>query len=203
MLCLAAIATMMAKPYFTNASRPLRGIIDPQVALQMARNVNEVDAVLGDAPSPDREVMRIKQYVDFGFIAFYGGLFVALGLLAGGSLGFAAALAGVAAAVFDVLENLAILRILDVPLAATTQGMIDAIRRPSYAKWTLAFVALALLSRFFLAGPGWLRRTVGVLGALAAAIGFYGLYDNAALVFASGFMALTIAGIAGLFFRLR
>ena len=50
--------------------------------------------------------------------------------------------AGIAAAsalsgVFDVLEDRAILHILDVPLRATTPAMIQAIRGPSTAKWIL------------------------------------------------------------------
>ena len=55
------------------------GFASPVVALEVARNVNEVDSILGEAPSPDREAMRIKQYVDFGFIACYVSLYVALG----------------------------------------------------------------------------------------------------------------------------
>ena len=37
---------------------------------QVARSVGEVDAILGEAPSPDREAMRIKQYIDFGVHRF-------------------------------------------------------------------------------------------------------------------------------------
>jgi hypothetical protein len=48
--------------------------------------------------------------------------------------------------VFDVLENRAILNILDVPLRATTPAMIQAIRTPSTAKWILAGVTVVLLS---------------------------------------------------------
>ena len=65
------IVILNGKPDFSNASRPARGIANPVVALQLARNVDEVDDVIGDAPSPDREAMRFKQYLDFGFIALY------------------------------------------------------------------------------------------------------------------------------------
>ena len=65
------------------------------------------------------------------------------------------------AAIFDMSENLAILRILDIPLSRTSQGMIDAIRRPSLIKWTLAFIALGILSSYFMRQDKWRMRAVG------------------------------------------
>ncbi len=79
-LNLAMIALISGRPSFSNASRPVRGISNPILAMEVVRNVAEVDAILGDAPSPDREVMRIKQYADFGFIGGYAGLFVLMGI---------------------------------------------------------------------------------------------------------------------------
>lgn len=151
MLTVATLMLLLGRPSFTNASKPPR-FGDPMLALQFARDVQDVDWILGDAPSPDREVMRVKQYADFAFIASYAGLFVALGALAirkGGwrrAAGMTAAICGVAAAAFDILENRAILKLLDVPLRATTPGMIQAIRGPSIAKWILAGVTVVLLA---------------------------------------------------------
>ncbi len=150
MLTAASFVLLLGRPSFTNASKPRFG--DPMLALQFARDVQDVDWILGDAPSPDREVMRVKQYVDFGFIACYTGLFLALAALVirkGGwrqVTGIAAGICGLAAGVFDVLENRAILNILDVPLRATTPAMIQAIRGPSTAKWILAGVTVVLLA---------------------------------------------------------
>ena len=150
MLTVAAFILLLGQPYFTNASKPRFG--DPMLAIQFARDVQDVDWILGDAPSPDREVMRVKQYVDFGFIACYSGLFLALAVLVtrkGGwrqVTGIAAGICALAAGVFDVLENRAILNILDVPLRATTPAMIQAIRGPSTAKWILAGVTVVLLA---------------------------------------------------------
>ena len=73
MLTVAAFILLMGPPYFTNASKPPR-FGDPMLALQFARDVQDVDWILGDAPSPDREVMRVKQYVDFAFITCYTAL---------------------------------------------------------------------------------------------------------------------------------
>ena len=151
-LCAACVfwfLILAGKPAFTNASRPPR-FGDPQLSLQFVRNLEDVDAILGDAPSPDREVMRIKQYIDFAFIASYASLFIALSLRgwqAGGwrrTVGIAAMLCGIAAAIFDVVENIAILRILDIPLYLTGPGMLDAIRRAAIAKWLLAGISLPL-----------------------------------------------------------
>src|SRR5450631_2203863 len=77
-LCVALLILLEGRPYFTTASIPVRGIRDPQVALQMVRSVQEVDAILGDVPSPDREVMRMKQYIDFAFIASYAALLLVI-----------------------------------------------------------------------------------------------------------------------------
>ena len=158
MLTVAAFALLLGRPSFTNASKPPR-FGDPVLALQFARDVQDVDWILGDAPSPDREVMRVKQYVDFAFITCYTGLFLALAALAirkGGwrqMLGIAAGICGFSAGVFDVLENRAILNLLDVPLRATTPAMIQAIRSPSTAKWILAGVTVVLLAASFLRIP--------------------------------------------------
>ena len=157
MLTVAAFTLLWGRPSFTNASKPRFG--DPMLALQFARDVQDVDWILGDAPSPDREVMRVKQYVDFGFILCYAALCVALGTAAarkGGwrrVTGIAGGVCGAAAGIFDVLENRAILNLLDVPLRATTPAMIQAIRGPSTTKWILAGVTVVLLSVSFIRTP--------------------------------------------------
>jgi hypothetical protein len=158
MLTAAAFILLLGRPSFTNASKPPR-FGDPILALQFARDVQDVDWILGDAPSPDREVMRVKQYVDFGFITCYTALALALSLLAIRKRGWrqiagiGAGICGLAAGVFDVFEDRAILNILDVPLRATTPAMIQAIRGPSTAKWILAGVTVVLLSASFIKAP--------------------------------------------------
>ena len=134
--CVALVIILNGKPEFTNASRPPRGIANPVVALQMARDVTEVDAILSEAPSPDREAMRIKQYLDFVFIPCYAALFIALAWTFGSRAARLAGACGVAAAVADVFENIGILRVVNASLAQTSQAMIDAIRVPSLIKWT-------------------------------------------------------------------
>jgi hypothetical protein len=201
--CVAAIVILLGKPDFTNASQPSRGIASPVVALEVARNVDEVDAVLSDAPSPDREAMRIKQYIDFAFIAFYAALYIALAAMFRSRPAWVAAAVGVVAAGFDVAENLAILHILDVPLRRTTQTTIDAIRYPGLTKWALAFVATGLFGWLFWNRGGWTMRLIGGLNLAAAALGFCGLYDNAFLVWAGWPLLAGLIAATGVFLRFR
>ena len=200
-LCLAAIALISAPPSFSSASRPVRGITNPVLAMEVVRDVSEVDAVISDSPSPDREVMRLKQYADFAFIAFYAALFVGVAMLLGrdGSkaIAWSAGIVGVIAAVFDVAENLGILRILDVNLSHTTPAMIDAIRYPSLLKWALASVAMGLLSMLLLRRKNTGLRIVGALDLAAALLGLAGTADNVLLAWSGlpmlgGFLTLAI-----------
>ena len=141
---------MGGRPRFTNAAQP-RGGWPAALAIQFAGSVQDVDLILGDAPSPDREVMRFKLYLDFVFIPIYTGLLVTLSWLAmrrGRWPKLAAGAAIVCAAgasVFDVAENLATLQIVNTPLQATSQAMIDLVTVTSDAKWISAGVAIAFL----------------------------------------------------------
>lgn len=151
MLTIGTLALLLGRPHFTNASKPPR-FGSPMLALQFVRDVQDIDWILGDAPSPDREVMRVKQLIEFAFIACYCGLFLTLGAKAARKsgwrriLGIGAGVTGVAAAICDVLKSRAILDLLDVPLIAVTPGMIQAIREPSTAKWILAGVTVVLFA---------------------------------------------------------
>jgi hypothetical protein len=201
---LAMIAILSGRPSFSNASRPVRGISNPILAMEMVRNVTEVDAVLSDAPSPDREVMRIKQYGDFGFIGAYSALYVLMAMLLAGqgrSAAISAAVLGVIAAICDVIENIGTLRIVDVDFSHTTQAMIDAIRYPSLTKWALASAALGLLGILAWRTRRTGLRVVGALDLLAALLGGAGLYDNRFLQWLGIPMLGGLVGLAILFFR--
>ena len=197
-LCLAILAVLAGKPYFTNASQPPRGIRDPMIALQMARDVAEVDAILGEAPGPDREAMRLKQYIDFAFIVSYVALFGAMGaaLAKRSRWGLLVALSGVAMGVPDVLENLAILRLLPVGLGSTTQAMIDAIRQASVVKWSCASAAMVVLALVFLDARRWRARLVGAVNFGAGALVCWGLVNNSMLVWGGGAMAAGVLASA-------
>jgi hypothetical protein len=203
-LNLAAIAILSGPPYFSNASRPVREVSNPILAMEVVRNVAEVDAVLSEAPSPDREVMRIKQYADFGFICGYAALYVSMSMLLigeGRAIAIAAAVLGILAAICDTIENLGILRIVDVDLAHTTQAMIDAIRYPSLIKWALASLALGLVGILAWRTRRTGLRIVGALYVLASMLGLYGLYRNVGLQWLAYFGPIGLICLAILYFR--
>ena len=166
--------------------------------------------MLGEAPGPDREVMRLKERIGFASIAAYTGLFLSLSLLLlrSGALGRiiapAAMVVSLAAAGFNTASNLAVLRLLDVPLFETTASMIGSIRSSSFASWSLAALALLLLSIYFFRIPRLLPRCTGVLCIITALMQLYGLRDGQFLVLASvpGGLALLLIA-AGTFFPRR
>jgi hypothetical protein len=197
-LCLVILAVLAGKPSFTNASQPPRGIRDPMIGLEMARDVGEVDAILGESPGPDREAMRLKQYIDFAFIVSYVALFGAMGaaLARRSRWGLLVAVSGVAMGVPDVLENLAILRLLPVDLGNTAQSMIDTIRHASVIKWSCASAAMVVLAGFFLDANRWRLRMVGAVNFAAGALICWGLVDNSVLVWGGGVMAAGVLASA-------
>lgn len=215
-LCIVLLILLTGQPPFTNASTPPRGISSPAIAIQVARDATEVDDILSEAPSLDRETMRFKQHLDFALIPVYLVLFLTLAaLLAARGEWFriaaaAAAVCAVAAAAFNVLENFAVLRLLDISLRQTTPAAINAIRAPSAAKWALGGLTLALLSPYFLLEPEGapfakprLMRVAGAIEVLTAILMLVGLYANQLLVWQFYPLLAWLAAIAALFFRLR
>jgi hypothetical protein len=178
---LAMILILLMPPQFTNAARPPGGFQSPVLALEFARDLDEVDAILSNAPSIDREIMLAKTRLDYGFIAAYAALFAVMGLLLrrrGGLwkwAGLAAIHLALAAGIFDVAENLAIAAVCHVKLEATTPEMIRAIRFPSRIKWVLAFTAIGLLSPLFLTRRRVFWRALGAIWLLVAAVGLAGV----------------------------
>jgi len=152
--CVSCFILLRSEPKFSNASTPQR-FSDPVLEVETIRDVEDLRLTLGDAPSADRETMRIKTKIDFAFIAAYSAFFVAMGILLarhGGwrrSAGVVLAICGIVAAVFDVLKNLAILAILDVRIALTTDTALAAIRNPSTVKWSLIAICAVLLLSFY------------------------------------------------------
>ena len=180
------LAVLAGRPSFTNASLPVRGVSDPVVALQTARNADEVEAILSDAPSADREVMRVKQYVDFALIAGY----LSLALMIAGALTrtrhrrIALLIGGLAtlAALADVRENLITLSIVNLSLSELTPAILEALRFTSGAKWILLAAAITLLATVTIARRPWYLRAAGFLSLAGAALTVAGLFFNPVLV---------------------
>jgi len=192
--CIVFLVVLAGRPSFTNASLPVRGVADPVVALQMARNADEVEAIMGEAPSADREVMRVKQYVDFPLIAGY----LALALLIAGALvrtrhrRLALVMGGVAvlAALADILENLGTLRVVNLTLGQLTPVTLDALHLASVTKWNLLLTANTLLATITVTRRQWYLRTAGLLGLAGAALTAAGLFYNSILVWGGLLMFL-------------
>ena len=192
--CLVFLVVLAGRPSFTNASLPVRGVSDPVVALQMARDAAEVEAVLGEAPSADREVMRIKQYVDFALIAGY----LALALMIAATLActrhrrLALVMGGVAflAALADVLENLGTLRVVNLTLGQLTPVTLDTLRLASLTKWNLLLTANTLLAVITIARRRCYLRAAGILGLAGAVLTATGLFYNSLLVWGALLMIL-------------
>lgn len=192
--CVVFLVVLAGRPSFTNASLVVRGVADPVVALQMARSADDVEAVLGDAPSPDREVMRVKQYVDFGLIAGYCGLALAICLALRRSgrgrvawlLGIVAALAGFN----DVRENLITLRVVNLDLSQINRAMLDQLRLISMGKWAFLAAASVVLAAVTVRQRAWYLRTAAALGLAGAALTVAGLFYNSILVWGGLLMIL-------------
>ncbi|MEQ1885929.1 MAG: hypothetical protein ABL967_12775 [Bryobacteraceae bacterium] len=192
--CFVMLAVIFGHPYFTNASRPARGISDPITALQMARDVREVDAVFADVPSPDREIMRLKQYADFAFIVAYALLALTLGeiLSKRTRLGRVLAVAAVLAAVFDAREDVLILKIAATPLELTSQAMIDALRLASIVKWAFTAITVAILGYCWMKIPRWFTRVIGGMELAGAGLAIAGIAVNTLLPWSAPLMAFGI-----------
>jgi hypothetical protein len=201
-LNIAMIAILWGRPSFSNASRPVRGIANPVLAMEAARNVAEVDAILSDVPSPDREAMRVKEYGGFGWIACSTALLVVMSrMLLPSGAAVAAGLLGALAAICGAIGNLGILRLLDIDLAHTTQTMIDAVRYPSLLKWALLSLSLGLLAIPLLRQQRVGFRIVGAFFTFAALLGMLGLYINNLLAWTGPCMLAGLLGLAILCFR--
>jgi hypothetical protein len=192
--CLVFLVVLAGRPSFTNASLPVRGVTDPVVALQMARDAADVEAIMGDAPSADREVMRVKQYVDFALITGYLALalMIAVVLARTRHRRLALVVGGVAvlAAIADILENLGTLRVVNLTLAQLTPVTLDALRLASITKWNLLLSANTLLAMVTIVRRPWYLRAAGVLGLTGAVLTAGGLFYNAILVWGGLLMFL-------------
>ncbi|MSV36370.1 MAG: hypothetical protein EXQ47_12360 [Bryobacterales bacterium] len=196
--CLVLTVVSAGRPVFTNASRPVRGIAVPVFALQTIRGIEELDAILSDAPSPDREVMRVKQFVDFVLIAAYGALFavMAAALARVRRVAFAILVLAWAAALFDILENASILKIVDTGLQAVQPAMLDRLRVLSAWKSVLQAAGILACSVFFCLSPGGRARLAGLVGIAAAGLIAAALFHHPLLPWAGPALAAALCGYA-------
>jgi hypothetical protein len=141
------------------------------------------------------------QYLDFALIASYGFFFVMAAVFVRGVWGAplwlaaAAAGAGLAAAVFDVLENVSILRTLALENRAIEKEHVWRTRRLASAKWTLFAIGELLLA------AGAVRPWMVILG-LAGLCGLAGMKWHRLLVVSmGGFGVVVLAGLVAALIR--
>jgi hypothetical protein len=191
--CLVMMALLGGRPSFTNASKPPRGMTIVPIALEQARSVEDIDAILGDAPSPDREVMRIKVLLGWPLIL----ICVAIAGIASNILmrrNRAAILLwplGLIVAVLATLESRALVQLINSPLSQTTPHMLDGIRLLSTGKWIAGAATLIVFSVFYFLGRPWFAKLVGAVNLLVAVVLIVGLFETLVLP-----MGVLGAGIA-------
>jgi hypothetical protein len=189
-----------------------RGFTSPVLAMELARSMEEVEMIVGEPGHSDRSEMREQQYMDFAFIAAYWLEFSLISILLwrrnfrfAKALGVFAGLCATLAALLDVRENLAILKVLSVSPTPENDPLVLAVRHAAVPKWALLFVAMILLSFVFLGRRDWHQRSglpflvTGLLFILTGSIGLIGLTTREALLelilipMAGGMITLLIA----------
>ena len=171
-LCIAlgVLATIMERQIPSRIDLPF-DVSSTTLAAEFAHMPDEINAVFGAAHRWAPEIKTIT-YLDFAFIPCYVALFALFGwtlrnyeVPAPAALSWICIGGAVAAGVFDILENIAILTMANTPSAVESN-----VRTYSLPKWGLVFLVLALESVLFFFWPKlklWWR-----LAAVAIGFGF-------------------------------
>ena len=209
-LTVFVFAVMSGPPFFSNASITPSSMPSPMIGLQFARSVQQVDNILGEAPSPDREAARIKLYQGFAFIPSYVGLCIFICLALGKSnlmlrkRAASGIFAIISAGTQDVLENLRTLRLVNLKLVDTETSLLDLIRLTAVTKWLMVAVTIAIIGYVFFKTSRQLTRAVGAVTLLGSLLVVIGLFLNPVLQFGLVLMAAgLLASAATLKFAIR
>ena len=157
-------------------------------------------------PRDERAQLIYATRLDFAFIGAYAMFLVLAGLLVARThtrlLGGVVIFAAIGAAAFDVLENLAILDLLQGVAGPTPRGR-------SLVKWQLFFIAIGVLAPFLVdRSAKTLQRWIGYLGCALAIVavveGTYGvLLGNDKVIEAAGRRGALAFGLMVLFVATR
>lgn len=162
----------------------LAGYTNPVLALELAASGAEIDAI--NRSEGGKATAFIKQQLskDFGYIAIYVVFFSCLALLLtelvsdwSKYLSLGAVVCAVIAGMFDVIENLRMIKATSTPAGAATDSLANSIRYPSLAKWALLFV-VCLLVGVTLSRRGGLLLIPGLAFLIAALLGLSGVTLN-------------------------
>jgi hypothetical protein len=151
------------------------------LAMEFVSNTTDVEKILAPDVTRNREVMQTVLMIDFIWIACYGLLFVTISWLLmrrrcpwARYLGFVALIAGVASAAFDVRENRRILAVMSQ--FPYDQNLVNQVNDAALLKWTLGFVAIALLAIAFQDLANRLANWISISFIVTAVVGFIGLW---------------------------
>lgn len=187
----------------TNIRRDdIPGFKQAGLALQLSGKAAIVQKVVGDENSKDRSLLRSSIRKDFVFIFGYAGFFVALGLLlsqvrTNGALwlGLASAVAMLAAAGCDFVENYRALHILSLPTTTIDDAVASKLRRASLLKWFFFFLTIGLQSVILIKLMNW-YSLIGFGLLISAIAGIAGLFFHALIPLALISMGLPVIAIA-------
>ncbi len=153
------------------------------LAAEFASTPEDLVAVFGSDHRYAKEIEQ-EQYIDFPFIACYVALFVILGwafrhydIPAAKAVSWTVIVLAVAAGVFDVAENISILRV-----AGSMGATVSPVRNFSLPKWGLVFAVMLLESGVFFFWPKlklWWRLAAAAVGCLFLFTGAAGLLFTA------------------------
>jgi hypothetical protein len=167
-------------------------------AMQFVQNKEDVDAILGPDKARNSAIMQRVLTIDFFFIGLYALLFATISRLLmkrncpwASYLGIVALVAGLGAAVADVRENTMILQLLSE--TSYQQSTVNVINDAALLKWTLSFVAIALLAVAFQDLESRLARWISISYIVTAVIGYAGLWIHPLLALA--FIPLAIGNV--------
>jgi hypothetical protein len=189
LLMLAAVGWIMVKRDFvppqiqTGRTCSPHPISKPVLAIEFIETPEQVCGILGTGESwkHNSQAMRDDVRRDYYFIASYALLYLSVSLLLARRsnawavyLAFVATVCAVTAALFDVRENMAILKLLaETP---PDQLTVNAVRFAATIKWILIFVTSAILALTFLGSDRWVSL-IGVLLTLTALLGLVAIFN--------------------------
>jgi hypothetical protein len=166
------------------ASGLLSGYTSPVLALELAANGAEIDAVNRSEGGKATEFINQQLSRDFGFIVIYVVFFSCLALLLtelvadrSKYLKLSAIVFAVIAGIFDVIENVRMFKATSTPAGTATDSLANSIRYPSLVKWALLFVVCLVLGVTLSRRGGWLL-VPGLAFLIAALLGLSGVTLN-------------------------
>ena len=177
-----AVFVLIVRKLFDSRTLP-GGFRMPAIALELVRDEKQLEDLLREYPSwKAHKDLKMDLFV---FIPVYVLLFGTLvySLAWGGTLpytpflGIAVFLCIVGAALCDVVENLRTFAVLRTP----NRAAVRRVRRAACIKWSLLFIAMALLAIPFAWQGGWFL-IVATLYLAAAGVGALGLIRHPPLI---------------------